>query len=475
MKIRRKNSLRRCYILVLAALAFSAIIDNVHAQQYECGPSYTTPFDKSSFEKSASERAGRCDYATRSKNWAGTIENEVPTGVVKQIVDIWQELRVQKEELRKKLSPLDYHDIADRNRYCENQENKRTCLRMLRTEFLKMHESAINLLKGLVEECKVSVNIRALGRCAGKPRIEAKPYCQEAISSRSNQSKIRGLRGLFNSGKWRSFEDRVEELLEFAGQTLIARSEALKAELESTGVCDPKCNNNAADKGEECDPTTAWKGPSGYECTNDCKLKKKDRCNQPLVAALHIRTLGWDGDPNGFESEEEECPLPECGNGDLEPGEECDDGNTMSQDGCDANCRIESTAPICGNGSIDFGELCDDGNSDSLDGCTADCNIEVCGDGIINNSGQEKCDDGNSYSGDGCAADCTPEFCGDGILNNLFTEICDDGNAIDGDGCNVDCTMTAGICGNGNLEYGEGCDDSNTGDGDGCSATCSLE
>lgn len=31
-----------------------------------------------------------------------------------------------------------------------------------------------------------------------------------------------------------------------------------------------------------------------------------------------------------------------CGNGIPEPGEECDDGNTFSGDGCDAQCRLES-------------------------------------------------------------------------------------------------------------------------------------
>ena len=32
-----------------------------------------------------------------------------------------------------------------------------------------------------------------------------------------------------------------------------------------------------------------------------------------------------------------------CGNGALEPGEECDDGNIVSGDGCSSNCRIEET------------------------------------------------------------------------------------------------------------------------------------
>jgi len=46
---------------------------------------------------------------------------------------------------------------------------------------------------------------------------------------------------------------------------------------------------------------------------------------------------------------------PTCGNGMLDPGEQCDDGNTINGDACDINC----TVPACGNGIIDPGEQCD--------------------------------------------------------------------------------------------------------------------
>lgn len=38
---------------------------------------------------------------------------------------------------------------------------------------------------------------------------------------------------------------------------------------------------------------------------------------------------------------EEEPPTPVCGNGVLEQGEECDDGNNISGDGCSATCETE--------------------------------------------------------------------------------------------------------------------------------------
>ncbi len=35
------------------------------------------------------------------------------------------------------------------------------------------------------------------------------------------------------------------------------------------------------------------------------------------------------------------CTLPLCGNGVIDPGEECDDGNTLPYDGCSPSCQIE--------------------------------------------------------------------------------------------------------------------------------------
>src|SRR5207244_11859901 len=54
-------------------------------------------------------------------------------------------------------------------------------------------------------------------------------------------------------------------------------------------------------------------------------------------------------------------PVGNCGNGVVDPGEQCDDGNTVSGDGCSASCRLEA----CGNGILDPGEQCDDGDRKS--------------------------------------------------------------------------------------------------------------
>lgn len=140
-----------------------------------------------------------------------------------------------------------------------------------------------------------------------------------------------------------------------------------------------------------------------------------------------------------------------------------------------ASITNRDIASICGNGVIETGEQCDDGNMINGDGCANNCMFEnpLCGNGIINSG--EQCDDGNSINGDGCNMYCLLEngICGNGVVN--AGEQCDDGNNINGDGCNLSCLLEGIICGNGNVESGEQCDDANTINGDGCNSTCFVQ
>jgi cysteine-rich repeat protein len=64
----------------------------------------------------------------------------------------------------------------------------------------------------------------------------------------------------------------------------------------------------------------------------------------------------------------------------------------------------------CGNGQVEPDELCDDGNTAGGDGCSADCRSrEICGDGFTDKSRGEECDDGNTLARDGCTNACTRE------------------------------------------------------------------
>jgi cysteine-rich repeat protein len=58
----------------------------------------------------------------------------------------------------------------------------------------------------------------------------------------------------------------------------------------------------------------------------------------------------------------------------------------------------------CGNGVIEEGEACDDGNAVAWDACLPDCRVASCGDGVLGLA--EQCDDGNRVDGDTCPSTC---------------------------------------------------------------------
>ncbi len=206
-----------------------------------------------------------------------------------------------------------------------------------------------------------------------------------------------------------------------------------------------------------------------------------------------------------------------CGDGVLQPGERCDDGNGASGDGCSHDClTVEQDfvcgAPgqacvlsvVCGDRLVTGDELCDDGNVTGGDGCSADCRqvepgysclvpglrceAAACGDGV--RAGLEECDFSNATAGctdcridpgwDCTAAGCAETVCGNGAVER--GEECDDQNLAAFDGCfqcrrEPDCQsgVCAAVCGDGQQFASEACDDGNLRSGDGCSAACEVE
>ena len=61
---------------------------------------------------------------------------------------------------------------------------------------------------------------------------------------------------------------------------------------------------------------------------------------------------------------------PVCGDGNVDPGEQCDDGNNVDGDSCSSTCELP---PRCGDGNVDPGEQCDDGNNIDGDSCSSTC------------------------------------------------------------------------------------------------------
>lgn len=84
---------------------------------------------------------------------------------------------------------------------------------------------------------------------------------------------------------------------------------------------------------------------------------------------------------------------PRCGDGIVDPNEECDDGNSVNTDDCPSTCEHA----FCGDGFIQFGvEECDDGNATSGDGCNVLCQTEpvndACADAISVSDGSRNFD-----------------------------------------------------------------------------------
>jgi cysteine-rich repeat protein len=122
-----------------------------------------------------------------------------------------------------------------------------------------------------------------------------------------------------------------------------------------------------------------------------------------------------------------------CGNFKLEPGEDCDDGDTVADGVCGADCHF-----TCGNGTVDdaFGETCDTGITSGPGACPTNC------------------DDQQACTTDVLSENACQTIC----IHTAITA------AVDGDGCcpsganaNTDNDCVA-MCGNGILEPGEICD-----------------
>jgi len=219
-----------------------------------------------------------------------------------------------------------------------------------------------------------------------------------------------------------------------------------------------------------------------------------------------------------------------CGDGVVDDGEQCDDGNKDDPilDGCNNNCNYYV---FCGDGVDDPTEACDkkakyyDGAGVQIDTryvCNDACE-QICTD---SDSGKDYSVVGTTYGWNsdnvvvsedwckfdtdvlsesyclgtavgveeedciyGCSNDkCNNDVCGNGIMG--ITETCDDGNTVTETECSYGtetCTacswncltslsLTGSYCGDGihDSDDGEDCDDGNNIDDDGCRNDCTL-
>ncbi len=206
----------------------------------------------------------------------------------------------------------------------------------------------------------------------------------------------------------------------------------------------------------------------GGEQCDDGNLITNDSCTNacrlPLCGdgIMQVWEQCDDGNQVNADTCSNACKSPACGDGVVQTGEECDDGNQVNTDACTLACKIGR----CGDGAVQSGEECDDGNSVNDDACTTQCKRSSCGDGVVHDT--EECDDGNKTDNDSCSNSCKRARCGDAVTQQW--EECDDGNKIAIDSCTNLCKLP--LCGNGIREGKEACDDGNTSDRDACTNIC---
>lgn len=118
----------------------------------------------------------------------------------------------------------------------------------------------------------------------------------------------------------------------------------------------PSCGDGVVEAPEECDegsangPGTGCESDCSFTClagdpTRDCSSTNACVADGTCDATTHTCTAGSDlpdGTPcSGGVCESGACVPSQCGNGVLEAGEQCDDGNLFDLDGCDSSCKYE--------------------------------------------------------------------------------------------------------------------------------------
>jgi len=129
-------------------------------------------------------------------------------------------------------------------------------------------------------------------------------------------------------------------------------------------------DGNACTTGDVCVAGVCTTGPGTLECADD-NACTDDGCN-PDVGCIFVN--------NGDPCEDGDV----CTDNDLCSGGSCksggpkvcpDDGNTCTIEKCEVpgGCTADILLNCCGNGIKEGGEDCDDGNQVNGDGCNADC------------------------------------------------------------------------------------------------------
>ncbi|MFA5133190.1 MAG: DUF4215 domain-containing protein [Patescibacteria group bacterium] len=262
------------------------------------------------------------------------------------------------------------------------------------------------------------------------------------------------------------------------------------------------------------DSATCWNGAAGqYQCPTGSRVYQYRNINQDSYQLgsdfEYSNATGWSNINTNF-AISGVCAggilgtSASCGDGVVGGAEQCEKGN-IKIDSCTINGRsgfrrltcgtncMWDTSPTCisgqcGDGVVQAGEACDDGQNNGKYGyCSTTCGAlsSFCGDSVV--TGSEQCDKGslNGNYGSGCSWECKlpGPSCGDKIINGA--EQCDSNSETTKDAvgsllacgisngyqtyrtrvCGSSCAwgawgncQAAGSCGNGTKDGTEECD-----------------
>jgi len=128
--------------------------------------------------------------------------------------------------------------------------------------------------------------------------------------------------------------------------------------------------------------------PGGGTIMSYCHLLPGGLSNVNLTFGTTVSNVLRTGAENGV------CIGPPCGDGLLDPGEDCDDGNNVNGDCCSASCTAEPDGGTCDDGedctsgdqcaagacvgaSVTDGSPCDDGSACTADACQSGACVGV--------------------------------------------------------------------------------------------------
>ena len=147
-----------------------------------------------------------------------------------------------------------------------------------------------------------------------------------------------------------------------------------------SAICQPEsiCGNGVLNPGEQCDDNNLTPGDG---CDGQCR---REFCGDGIVQ-VGLGEECDDGNNRNGDACVVGCRNARCGDGFVQRGvEECEPPNTTV---CDATCQDVPPPPACGDGILNPGEQCDDGNSSNKDDCLTACVGASCGDGFVHTKG----------------------------------------------------------------------------------------